>query len=81
MEEVKKEILRKILDRIYEVGDDDLVIIAGDLNVHVGNDCKGYEDVMGKFGVERIFCTFVCIQNNLKVCNTLVQEKGTFDNI
>ena len=35
----------KLSDQIYEVGDDDPVIIAGHLNVHVGNNCKGYNNI------------------------------------
>ena len=59
----------KISGKIYEVGDEDPVIIAGDLNAHVGNNRRSYEEVMGEFGFgernqEGEDLLQLCIQNN-----------------
>ena len=44
------EFREKLSNKIYQVEDDDLVVIEGDLNAHVRNHCIGYEDVIEEFG-------------------------------
>ncbi|XP_042504708.1 uncharacterized protein LOC122081598 [Macadamia integrifolia] len=39
-------------DLVQGLGQGEKIIIEGDLNGHVGKDCRGYEDVHGGFGVE-----------------------------
>lgn len=67
------------LQRVYDETNNP-VIIMGDLNARVGNDIRGVQHVMGKFGEKvknrnGVKLIEFCIQNGLVVQNTLFQHK------
>ena len=52
-EEEKRGFLEKLSDNIHDVPQEDLLMVAGDVNCHIGSTRDGFEDVMGclSFGV------------------------------
>ena len=48
-EEEKREFLEKLSDNIHDVPQEDLLMVAGDMNYHIGSTRDGFEDVMGCF--------------------------------
>ena len=39
----------KLSDNIQDVSHEDLLMVAGDMNCHIGSTCDGFEDVMESF--------------------------------
>ena len=76
----KEEFREKLTDKIQEVPDRDVVLIAGDLNGHIGTDRTGYENVMGEFGYgvrneEGEEILRLCQENNLKIYSTWFKKR------
>jgi len=46
-EEEKEEFRERLAEKISEIAGH-TVIIAGDMNAHIGRDRRGYEEVMGR---------------------------------
>ena len=69
-EEKKSEFLEKLSDNIHDVPQEDLLMVAGDINYHTGSACDGFEDVMGcfSFGVRTN-------KYNLRVMNSHYQKR------
>ena len=79
-EEEKREFLEKLSDRINEVPEGDLLMVAGDMNSHIGMRQDGFEDVMGCFGFgernqEGEEMLRLCQEHNLRVMNTYFKKK------
>ena len=49
----KREFLKKLSDNIHDVPHEDLSMVVGDMNYHIGSTQDGFKDVVGcfKFGV------------------------------
>ena len=45
-EEDKGEFRERLAEKISEIAEEDTVIIAGDMNAHIGRDRRGCEEVM-----------------------------------
>merc|ERR1712179_890452 len=67
-------------DRVHEIPEEDIVIVGGDFNAHLGRDRIGFEDVLGKFTIgdrntdgEELLQ--LCQQNNLKILNTWFEKQ------
>ena len=81
-EEEKAEFWGILDDSIGRIPEEDLLIIGGDLNGHVGKDNKGFEEVMGIYGFgernedgENILD--FCQSRRLSILNTMFKkEKG-----
>ncbi|KAK3882475.1 hypothetical protein Pcinc_013149 [Petrolisthes cinctipes] len=79
-DEEKKEVRVKLSDRISEVSRGDIVIVAGDINAHIGRDNTGYEEVMGGYGIgqrneERELMLQLCQLHNLRIWNTWYMKR------
>ena len=76
----EKEAFRDSLeDIISHIPERDGLILAGDLNCHIGNIRTGYESVMGDYGfgtsnVEGIAMLDICKNQNLKISNTYFKK-------
>ncbi|KAK3869698.1 hypothetical protein Pcinc_024991 [Petrolisthes cinctipes] len=81
-DEEKEEFREKLSDRISEVSRGDIVIVAGDMNVYIGRDNGGYEEVMGRYGIgqrneEGEQMLQLCQLHNLRIWNTwFIYEEG-----
>ena len=67
-------------DRVHEIPEEDIVIVGGDFNAHLGRERIGFEDVLGKFTIgdrnadgEELLQ--LCQQNNLKILNTWFEKQ------
>ena len=75
-EEEKREFLEKLSDNvIHDIPKEDLLMVAGDMNCHIGSMSDGFEDVMGcfSFGVrnqEGENMLRLCQEHNLRVMNS-----------
>ena len=63
-----------------EVEREEAVIVAGDLNAHIGRDRTGYEEVIGGYGIgernqEGVQLLQMCVQLNLKVWNAWFRKR------
>ena len=79
-EEEKTQFKELMSDQIEEVPARDVLIIAGDLNAHVGQDRNGFEEEMGRFGFgernrEGEELLRLCQENNLKIVNTWYKKR------
>lgn len=79
-EEEKEEFREKLAEKIAEVRDGDTVIVAGDMNAHIGSDRRGYEDVMGANGMgqrnpEGEQMLQLCQEHGLKIWNTMFRKR------
>ena len=82
-EEVDKEkFWIKLMMEMDRIPKDEMVILAGDLNGHVGRSCSGYEEVHGGFGFgdrneegNRILEAAVALE--LMICNTWFKKERT----
>ena len=79
-EEEKEEFREKLAEKISEIREGDSVIVAGDMNAHIGRDRRGYEDVMGGNGMgqknpEGEQMLQLCQQHGLRVCNTIFKKR------
>ena len=73
-EEVKREFL------IHDVPQEDLLMVAGNMDCHVRSTRGGFEDVMGcfSFGVrsqERENMLRLCQEHNLRVMNSYYRKR------
>ena len=78
-EEEKEEFREKLAEKISEVREEDIVIIGGDMNAHIGRDRRGYEEVMGVNGIgqrnpEGEELLQMCQQHGLKIWNTMFRK-------
>ena len=67
-------------DRVHEIPEEDVVIVGGDFNAHLGSERIGFEDVVGKFAIgdrnpEGEELMQLCQQNNLKILNTWFEKE------
>ena len=75
----KLEFWEKLEDIVSNIPERDGVVIAGDLNGHIGSDARGFEEVMGRHGYGTIdddglrILNF-CKNQNLRITNTLFQK-------
>ena len=53
-EEEKERFWEEMDSTIQELALDEKVIVCGDLNGHVGNDKRGYEEVHGGYGIGEV---------------------------
>ncbi|KAK3890591.1 hypothetical protein Pcinc_005471 [Petrolisthes cinctipes] len=79
-DEEKEEFREKLSDRISEVSRGDIVIVAGDMNVHIGRDNGGYEEVMGGYGIgqknkEGEQMLQLCQLHNLRIWKTWFMKR------
>ncbi|KAK3878870.1 hypothetical protein Pcinc_016500 [Petrolisthes cinctipes] len=79
-DEEKEEFREKMSDRISEVSRGDIVIVAGDMNVYIGRDNGGYEEVMGGYGIgqrneEGEQMLQLCQKHNLRIWNTWFMKR------
>jgi len=79
-EEEKEEFRERLSEKISEIAEGDTVIIAGDMNAHIGRDRRGYEEVMGGNGIgqrnaEGEEMLQLCQQHGLKVWNTMSRKR------
>ena len=79
-EEEKEEFREKLAEKISEIRDEDTVIVAGDMNAHIGRDRRGYENVMGVHGMgqrnpEGEQLLQLCQQQSLKIWNTMFRKR------
>ncbi|KAK3886115.1 hypothetical protein Pcinc_009692 [Petrolisthes cinctipes] len=80
LDEEKEEFREKLSDRISEVSRGDIVIVAGDMNAHIGRDNGGYEEVMGGYGIgqrnkEGEQKLQLCQLHNLRIWNTWFMKR------
>ena len=78
--EEKEEFREKLADKISEIRNEETVIVAGDMNAHIGRDRRGYEDVMGVNGMgqknpEGEQMLQLCQQHGLRIWNTMFEKK------
>ena len=48
-DEETREFLEKLSDNIHDIPQENLLMVAGDMNCHIGSTHNGFEDVMGCF--------------------------------
>ena len=75
----KEDFWEKLEDLICVIPERDNIIVAGDLNGHIGQSRSGYEDVMGAYGfgdinVEGRTILNFCKNQNLRIANTFFQK-------
>ena len=46
----KEDFRNKLEDIITSIDENDGIIVAGDLNCHIGSNNAGYENIMGRYG-------------------------------
>ena len=76
----KQEFMEKLSDCIQEVSRSDIVMVAGDMNSHVGKRLDGFDDVMECFGLgernqEEEEMLRLCQDHNMKVINTYLKKR------
>ena len=74
------EFLEKLSDNIRDDPQEDLIMVAYDMNCHVGSTHDGFEDVMGcfSFGVrnqEGENMLGLCQERNLRVMNSYYRKR------
>ena len=75
----KLEFWENLEDIVSRIPERDGVLIAGDLNGHIGSDSRGFEEVMGRHGYGTIdddgsrILNF-CKNQNMRITNTLFQK-------
>jgi exonuclease III len=79
-EEEKAEFWGVLDDSIGRIPEEDILIIGGDLNGHVGKDNKGFEEVMGiyGFGERNEYGESIldfCQSRSLMILNTMFKKK------
>ena len=79
-EEEKRNFQNKLSDCIEDIPESDIIIVAGDMNSHVGEDRTGFEDVIGGYGwgvrnSDGEEMLRLCQEHNLRVTNTYFKKK------
>ena len=79
-EEEKEAFLVDLDDMVGEAKESEVLVIGGDLNVHVGKDCDGYDGVHGGHGYEERNeegekILDMAQRKELLVCNTRYRKK------
>ena len=79
-EEEKRQFRESLEDKLAEVPVEDVVLIGGDMNAHVGYERDGYEVELGCFGLgernrEGEELLRICQENSLKIVNTWFQKR------
>ena len=76
----KVDFRESFADRVHEIPEEDVVIVGGDFNAHLGKERIGFEDVVGNFAIgernpEGEELLQLCQQNNLKILNTWFEKE------
>ena len=76
----EKEAFWGMLDDVINVPESEILLVAGDLNGHIGDDIRGFEEVMGVHGYgvrnhEGESILEFCQSKELRVINTMFTKK------
>ena len=79
-DEEKTRFLNSLEDLLDRAEGEDLVIVAGDINAHVGKVRTGYEDILGPHGVgdrndEGEALLDFCLRNKMCLANTWFEKQ------
>ena len=76
----KEDFRNKLEDIITSIDEGDGIIIAGDLNCHIGSNNAGYKNIMGAYGYgnqnDGVFLLDICENHNRRIANSYFRKDG-----